>query len=83
MRARLNDRAAHNEAFRARLVADPKSAVESELDLRVPDGFSIAVHEENATTAHIVLPPSQRLEESELAHAAGGFSSRPEGFRDF
>ena len=83
MRARLNDRAAHDEAFRARLVADPKSTVQSELDLRVPDGFSIVVHEENASTAHLVLPPSPRLEESDLAHAAGGFSTCPEGFRDF
>ena len=83
MRARLNDRAAHDEAFRARLVTDPKSAVESEFDLRIPDGLSIVVHEESATTAHLVLPPPSHLEESDLAHAAGGFSTAPEGFREF
>ena len=32
------------------------------------------VHEDSATTAHLVLPPSPKLTEAEMANVAGGFN---------
>ena len=72
MRERLLEKAAEDEAFRARLLADPKAAVRDELGLEVPAGFSIEVHEEAADTTHLVLPPPARLDEAELIRASGG-----------
>ncbi|MCY4441691.1 MAG: NHLP leader peptide family RiPP precursor, partial [Deltaproteobacteria bacterium] len=59
--------------FRARLIADPKAAISSEIGVAMPDGFDVAVHEDSATTAHLVLSPSPKLSEAELETVAGGF----------
>ena len=59
-------KAAEDEDFRARLVADPRAAVEHETGLRFPDGFRIHVHEESATDAHMVLPPRPELSREQL-----------------
>ena len=72
MRERLIAKAAEDGTFRARLLADPKDAVRDELGVKVPDGFTIAVHEETADTAHLVLPLSSQLDEAALAQVAGG-----------
>ena len=72
MHSRLVARAVEDGAFRAHLLSDPKRAVEKELDIAIPEGFTVKVHEESATTAHLVLPPPARLSEDELAAAAGG-----------
>ena len=72
MRERLIAKAAEDETFRARLLADPKDAVRDELGVKVPDGFTIAVHEETADTGHLVLPLSSQLDEAALAQVAGG-----------
>ena len=77
LRDRLVERAMRDEGFRARLLADPKSAVESELDLRVPEGFSVVVHEENDATGHLILPPSSQLDDAALSQVAAGFSTAP------
>ena len=72
MRERLLAKASEDETFRARLLADPKAAVQEELGLAIPAGFTIKVHEEAADTSHLVLPPLASLDEAELALAAGG-----------
>ena len=72
MRERLLAKATGDETFRARLLSDPKAAVQDELGLTVPAGFTIKVHEEAADTSHLVLPPPAGLDEAELALAAGG-----------
>ncbi len=72
MRERLLAKATEDETFRARLLADPKAAVQDELGLTVPAGFTIKVHEEAVDTSHLVLPPLAGLDEAELALAAGG-----------
>ena len=74
MRARLMDKAAADEGFRARLLSDPKQAVQEALGVRIPDSVSIQVHEESLDGAHLVLPPSSKLSESDLQIAAGGFA---------
>lgn len=68
----VRNKAVENEEFRARLLADPKAVMEEELDLSIPDDFSIEVHEDNATTAHLVLPPSAALAEEDMRAVAGG-----------
>ena len=74
LRARILSRAGEDGDFRARLVADPKAAVADEIGMTVPEGFNVEVHEDSATTAHLVLSPSPELTEADLAMAAGGLS---------
>ena len=71
MRAQILSRAGEDGDFRARLVADPKAAVADETGTIIPDGFELVVHEDSATTAHLVLPPSPELTEAELEMAIG------------
>ena len=75
MREHLVSKAATDAEFRARLLSDPNTAVKDELGLAVPDGFTIAVHEEASDAAHLVLPPSAELVEEELQQAAGGITN--------
>ena len=72
LRAHLYERAAEDGAFRALLLADPVAAINEELGLTIPPGFTVAVHEETADTSHLVLPPAARLSEGDLEQAAGG-----------
>ena len=72
LRARILIRAGEDGDFRARLIADPKATISSEVGTTIPEGFNVEVHEDSATTAHLVLPPSPELTEAELAMAAGG-----------
>ena len=73
MQARIVDKAAEDVDFRARLLDDPKGAIEEELGVAIPASMSIEVHEESGETAHLVLPPDSRLSEGDLQAAAGGF----------
>ena len=73
LKARILKKAEEDGEFRARLIADPKAAISSEIGVAVPDGFDVAVHEDSATTAHLVLSPSPKLSEAELETVAGGF----------
>ena len=72
MRDRLIAKATEDEAFCARLLSDPKTAIRDELGLAVPAGFSIKVYEDAADASHLVLPPLSQLEEADLEHVAGG-----------
>ena len=72
LREHLIDKATTDEDFRARLIADPNAAIKDELNLTVPAGFNIKVHEDVADTSHLVLPPLARLEKVEIEQAAGG-----------
>ena len=69
---RILSKAEEDGDFRARLIADPKAAISAEIGAAIPDGFDVAVHEDSATTAHLVLPPSPALTEAELETVAGG-----------
>ncbi len=72
MRAELIGRAAQDEGFRAQLVDDPKAAIKDVLGIDLPESVSVAVHEDTATAAHLVLPPSPQLSDAELASVAAG-----------
>ena len=73
LKTRILNRAAEDGDFRARLIADPRAAISAETGTTIPDGFDVVVHEDGATTAHLVLPPSPELTEAELEKAAGGY----------
>ena len=72
MKAHLVTKADESEDFRTRLVADPKSVISAEFGVSIPEVFNVQVHEDSATTAHMVLPITDRLTEEELAQVAGG-----------
>ena len=74
MQSRILAKAAEDEDFRASLLDDPKAAISAELGVSIPEGFTVQVHEDDSTTAHFVLPPSDHLTEEELALVAGGWS---------
>lgn len=69
----LRSRADEDAAFRTRLVDDPRGAIEEATGLKVPEGFSVHVHEESATDLHLVLPPAGgEISGVEMREAAGG-----------
>ena len=45
MRTEIISKAVDNDAFRARLLENPKEAVQEALGVTVPDAFTIQVHE--------------------------------------
>ena len=74
MRDLVLDRAAEDGDFRARLIADPKATISSETGATIPEGFEVVVHEDSATSAHLVLPPSRELTDAELEKVTGGIA---------
>lgn len=75
-RRHIVEKAVEDEAFRARLLADPKAAIEEELGVTLPPGLAVEVHEEGADTAHLVLPPPRgALSDEQLARVAGGWGA--------
>ena len=72
MRMKVVGKARTDTEFRARLLSDPKGAIGDALGVTVPEAMAVEVHEEDATTRHLVLPPSSRLSEGDLQAVAGG-----------
>ena len=66
------DKASEDADFRAQLLSNPKDAIQQAVGVTVPEGFTIKVHEEDSTTAHLVLPPTSKLSSAELSAVAGG-----------
>jgi hypothetical protein len=56
MERRLIEKSLHDDAFRQRLVDDPKGAVEQELETRLPEEVRVVTVEETADTIYLVLP---------------------------
>ena len=72
MQGKLIAKAQAEPEFRAQLVADPKATIEGLSGLELPKTINIQVHEDSATTFHLVLPPSGKLAEEELAAVFAG-----------
>ena len=72
MKAHIMARATEDGEFRAKLLADPKPVISAELGVTIPENFAIQVHEDSATTAHMVLPLSDQLTEEDLAQVVSG-----------
>ena len=73
MREKIVVKAITDADFRARLLSDPKGTVGQELGVTIPESLSIDVHEESATSAHLVLPPDSKLSEEDLKAVSGGW----------
>ena len=80
MERRLIEKSSEDEAFRRRLIEDPKGAVEQELGTRLPEGVEVVAVEESADTIYLVLPSASpigggaELSDSELEGVAGGWA---------
>lgn len=72
MKALIAKRAAEDDEFRTRLIADPKPVISAELGVAIPERFSIRVHEDEPNCAHLVLPLTDQLTDEELAEVAAG-----------
>ena len=72
---RLLSRAANDREFRARLVANPKEAIEQEFGVTLAEDHEIHVHEESDAATHLVLPPRSRFSEEERDAARAGATS--------
>lgn len=66
-------RADSDADFRARLLADPPSAIAEVIGASIPDTVTIVVHEDSPSTFHLVLPPDTQLSESDLELVSGGY----------
>ena len=81
MRQTLLDKAAADSGFRLQLVNEPRAAIKDVLGIDLPDSIAVEVHEESATTAHVVLPPSATLNTDDLEAVAAGHK-RPNLYHD-
>ena len=75
---RLVERSLQDDAFRQRLLEDPRAAMEQELGVRLPEEVRVRAVEETADTIYLVLPSVSRvgegeeLSDRELGAVAGG-----------
>jgi hypothetical protein len=76
---RIVQRSLQDDAFRKRLLSDPKAVVEEELGTRLPEGIRVRAVEESADTIYLVLPSASplgdeggELSELQLEAVAGG-----------
>jgi len=79
MERRLVDRSLQDDAFRRRLLEDPRATVEQELGTRLPEDVQVRTVEETPDTIYLVLPSSSplggeggELSDRELEAVAGG-----------
>ena len=72
VRAYIMLKATEDEAFRARLLADPKGTVEAEAGVSFPADYTFHVHEETSTDAHMILPTTSQLSSEDLQQTVAG-----------
>jgi Nitrile hydratase, alpha chain len=62
--------------FRSEVLKDPKGMLEAFLGKSLPPDFKVVIHEEDANTLHLALPPAPantaELSDEELERVAGG-----------
>ena len=82
MERRLIEKSVEDDAFRQRLIEDPKGAVEQELGTRLPEEVRVVTVEETADTIYLVLPSTsmaggggEELSDQQLESVAGGLAS--------
>ena len=82
MERRIVQRSIEDDAFRQRLIEDPKGTVEQELGTQLPEGVRVVTVEETQDTIYLVLPSTPmagaeggELSEQELQSVSGGLLS--------
>jgi len=58
LRDKIIEKAWTDSAFKSRLLADPKSAIEEAFGVKIPSGLKLQVLEETDDTYYLVLPQS-------------------------
>lgn len=69
------EKAFADEAFKAKLLEEPKSAIAEEMGIDLPDSLQVHVYENTPLLKHIVLPANpatEELSDAELEAVAGG-----------
>ena len=72
MRRHLTDKAVENLEFRQQLLADPKSVIQQEFGVTIPDNINVVVHESDMQTVHLALPPNPVMDEEQLEAISAG-----------
>ena len=72
MQERIIVKASEDGEFRAKLVADPRATIHELTGATLPDEIDVQVHEESATSFHLVLPPDSMLTEEEMEQVFAG-----------
>ena len=62
IRKQLFEKAESDREFRSRLLSDPRSTIERELNLKIPEGLKFQIHEDSDETAHLVLAAQPQIE---------------------
>jgi hypothetical protein len=73
LEAKIVARAWADEAFRARLKADPRAAVAEETGIKVPESVTVEVLEETPDKAYLVIPSNRVAISDEDLDVAGGY----------
>ena len=78
LQQQIISKAMKDEAFRQRLLDNPRQTLERELGITLPTSVTVLVHEETAHTLHLVLPSKAQagglvdLSDAELEQSVGG-----------
>jgi hypothetical protein len=76
LRTALIERCWKDPEFQKKVVADPKGMFEQASGRKLPENVKIIVHEEDANTLHLAIPPSPEqlaeLSDEDLERVAGG-----------
>jgi hypothetical protein len=77
---KLIERSLEDEAFRQKVLADPKAAIEQELGTRLPESIEVRAVEETPEIIYLVLPrrsadvQAGELSDQELEAVSGGMT---------
>ena len=72
MRRHLTEKAVENLEFRQQLLADPKSVIQQEFGVTIPDNINVVVHESDMQTVYLALPPNPVMDEEQLEAISAG-----------
>ena len=61
LKQQIISKAMKDEAFRQKLFSNPRTTLERELGITLPQGVSVQVHEDTPTILHLVLPKHQQV----------------------
>ena len=76
--AKIVARAWADEAFRARLKADPRAVVAEETGIKVPESVTVEVLEETPEKAYLVIPSNRVAISDDDLDVAGGYEQQGE-----